>query len=173
MCCRVLYTGATQRRSPSAEPTNTTGGTSQSCCQAPTPQGAWPSSRLRFSQKVPPIGRARACATAAFHFGPGKWEGASLWSSGPSACSRTGRVCQHECVLHLLSDSPEFRCVPPETGQKTPQDSPAMSRTVPTSALSDPSLAGILSLVCKWGADGKWEILLVKFDFQHNPFWTG
>eukprot|EP00066_Takifugu_rubripes_P024057 XP_011613323.1 PREDICTED: very low-density lipoprotein receptor-like [Takifugu rubripes] len=71
----------------------------------------------------------------------------ALQPSGPSACSHAGRVCQHECVVDLLSDGPEFRCVPPETGLKRPQESPSISRTVPASTLSDPSLAGILSLI--------------------------
>lgn len=52
VCCRVSYTGATRWRSPSAEPVNTTGGTSQSCCQTPPQQGAWPSCSPRFSPKV-------------------------------------------------------------------------------------------------------------------------
>ena len=150
--CRVLYTGATRWLSPSAEPINTTGGASPSCCQTPARRGAWPSYRPRFSQKVQWTGRVHS-ATSDFPFWERSWlAGASVWSSGPSACTHTGRVCQHECLVDLLADSPEFRCVPPETGQKTPQDRPAISRTVPPSTLSDPTQAGILSLVCKYGA---------------------
>lgn len=77
----------------------------------------------------------------------GRLDGASVWSAGTSACSHSGRVCRHQCIVDLLSDSPEFRCVPPETGPKTPEERPAI--TVPASTSSDPSLAGILSVICE------------------------
>lgn len=89
----------------------------------------------------------------------GELEGASVWSSGPSACTRTGRGCRHACVMDLLSDGPEFRCVPPQTGQQPPQERPAISHAVPTSTLSDPSLAGILSFICKCRAPDTYEFL--------------
>nr|XP_046247889.1 low-density lipoprotein receptor-like [Scatophagus argus] len=68
-----------------------------------------------------------------------------LQPKGPSVCGHT--VCQHKCVVDLLSESPEFSCTPPEPVQKKPQETPAISRTVPASTLSDPSFAGILSLI--------------------------
>lgn len=95
----------------------------------------------------------------------------SVWSSGPSACSRTG--CRHGCAVDLLPEGPEFRCVPPETGEKRPRESPSISRTVPTSSLSDPTLAGILSLICTCRARQKdCETLFCKgkiTDWVHAP----
>lgn len=71
------------------------------------------------------------------------------WILGPSVCGHTRSVCQHKCVVDLLSESPEFHCAPPETGQMKPQEIPAISCTVPASTLSDPAFAGILSLISK------------------------
>ncbi|XP_042337393.1 low-density lipoprotein receptor-related protein 8-like [Plectropomus leopardus] len=69
-----------------------------------------------------------------------------LQPNGPSVCGHTGAVCQHKCVINLLSSSPEFSCTPPEKGQNRSQEIPSISRTVPVSTLSDPTFAGILSL---------------------------
>lgn len=70
-----------------------------------------------------------------------------LQPNGPSVCGHTGTVCKHECVVNLLSESPEFSCTPPEKGQKKSQEIPAISRRVPASTLSDPAFAGILSVI--------------------------
>ncbi|XP_034736897.1 very low-density lipoprotein receptor-like isoform X3 [Etheostoma cragini] len=71
----------------------------------------------------------------------------ALQPNGPSVCGHTGTLCDHGCTVDLLSESPEFSCTPPEKGQNTPQEIPAISRTFPTSTLSDPTSAGILSLI--------------------------
>ncbi|XP_040897214.1 low-density lipoprotein receptor-related protein 8-like [Toxotes jaculatrix] len=70
-----------------------------------------------------------------------------LQPNGPSVCGHPGTICQHECVVNLLSESPEFSCIFPETGENKSQETPAVSRTVPSSTLSDPVFAGILSLI--------------------------
>ncbi|XP_076583327.1 low-density lipoprotein receptor-related protein 8-like [Chaetodon auriga] len=70
-----------------------------------------------------------------------------LQPNGPSVCGHTRTVCQHGCVVDLLSASPEFSCAPPGTGQNKSQEIPTISRTVPASNLSDPTFAGILSLI--------------------------
>lgn len=102
--------------------------------------------------------------TLAFHFGEGgELDGACVCSPGPSACTHSGRVCRHECVVDLRPGGPEFRCSPPQTGQKPPQGRPAVALALPRSTLSDPSLAGILSLICKCGAPGKKELQPVCF----------
>ncbi|XP_029286159.1 low-density lipoprotein receptor-like [Cottoperca gobio] len=69
-----------------------------------------------------------------------------LQPNGPSVCGHTGMVCQHQCIVDLLSESPHFSCTPPEKGQKKSQEIPDISRTVPAS-LSDPTVAGIISLI--------------------------
>uniref|UniRef100_UPI0037E90A9B low-density lipoprotein receptor-related protein 8-like n=1 Tax=Semicossyphus pulcher TaxID=241346 RepID=UPI0037E90A9B len=71
----------------------------------------------------------------------------ALQPDGPSACGHTGVVCQHECVVDLLSESLTFSCTPPETRQNKSLDLPGISRTVPASSLSDPTFAGILSVI--------------------------
>ncbi|XP_051232632.1 low-density lipoprotein receptor-related protein 8 [Dicentrarchus labrax] len=70
-----------------------------------------------------------------------------LQPNGPSVCGHTRMVCQHECVVNLLSESPEFSCSPTETEHNKSLEIPAISRTVPESTLSDPTFAGILSLI--------------------------
>ncbi|XP_038571501.1 low-density lipoprotein receptor-related protein 8-like isoform X2 [Micropterus salmoides] len=70
-----------------------------------------------------------------------------LQPNGPSVCGNTRTVCQHECVVNLLSESPEFSCTPPETRRNKSEEIPAISRSVPASTLSDPTNAGILSLI--------------------------
>ncbi|XP_074490741.1 low-density lipoprotein receptor-related protein 8-like isoform X1 [Sebastes fasciatus] len=60
-----------------------------------------------------------------------------LQPNGSSVCGHTRTVCEHECVVDLLSENPEFSCT----------QIPAISRTVPASTLSDPTFAGILSLI--------------------------
>lgn len=58
-------------------------------------------------------------------------------------------LCQHECVIDLMSESLELSCTPPEPGQNKSQEIPAISRTVPAPTLSEPTFAGILSLISK------------------------
>ncbi|XP_023282321.1 low-density lipoprotein receptor-related protein 8-like [Seriola lalandi dorsalis] len=70
-----------------------------------------------------------------------------LQPNGPSVCGRPGTMCQHKCVVNLLSDIPEFSCIFPETRQNKSQSFPAISRTVPATTLSDPTFTGILSLI--------------------------
>ncbi|XP_071342095.1 low-density lipoprotein receptor-like isoform X2 [Trachinotus anak] len=70
-----------------------------------------------------------------------------LQPNGPSPCGRTGTLCQHKCVVNLLSKIPEFSCISPKTGQNTSQEIPAVSHTVHASTISDPTFAGILFLV--------------------------
>ncbi|XP_068175516.1 low-density lipoprotein receptor-like isoform X2 [Antennarius striatus] len=71
----------------------------------------------------------------------------ALQPNGPSICGNTGTVCQHECVVDLLAETPEFRCTPPEMGRKKPLEIPSISRTIPATTLSDPMFSGILSLI--------------------------
>ncbi|XP_044218108.1 low-density lipoprotein receptor-like [Thunnus albacares] len=70
-----------------------------------------------------------------------------LQPTGKAACGRTGTVCQHKCVVDLTSETQGFICTPSETGKNRSQEKPAISRTVPASALTDPAFAGILSLI--------------------------
>ncbi|KAM9358381.1 low-density lipoprotein receptor-related protein 8-like [Symphorus nematophorus] len=70
-----------------------------------------------------------------------------LQPKGPSVCGHTKTVCQHGCVVSLLSEMPEFSCSSPKTEQNKSQEIPAISRRVPASSLSDPTFAGILSLI--------------------------
>ncbi|KAG7230673.1 hypothetical protein INR49_025390 [Caranx melampygus] len=70
-----------------------------------------------------------------------------LQPNGPSVCGRPGTMCRHKCAVTLLSERPEFSCVPPEMGRNKSEETPAISRTVPASPLSDPTFAGILSLI--------------------------
>ncbi|XP_036971783.1 low-density lipoprotein receptor-related protein 8-like [Acanthopagrus latus] len=70
-----------------------------------------------------------------------------LQPSGPSVCGHTRTVCQHECIIDLMSESPELSCTPPAPGQNKSQEIPAISRTVPAPTLSEPTFAGILSLI--------------------------
>ena len=48
-----------------------------------------------------------------------------------------------------MSESPELSCTPPAPGQNKSQEIPAISRTVPAPTLSEPTFAGILSLISK------------------------
>ncbi|KAM9761384.1 low-density lipoprotein receptor-like isoform 1-T1 [Menidia menidia] len=57
-------------------------------------------------------------------------------SKGPSACGRPGMVCEHKCAVDLLTERLQFSCI-----------SPAISRALPEATLSNPSFAGILSLI--------------------------
>ncbi|GAA6232891.1 low-density lipoprotein receptor-like isoform X1 [Lates japonicus] len=70
-----------------------------------------------------------------------------LQPNGSSLCGQTGTTCQHICDMDLLSERPEFSCIFPKTEQNKSQEIPAISRTVPASTLSDPTFAGILSLI--------------------------
>ncbi|XP_062251313.1 very low-density lipoprotein receptor-like isoform X1 [Platichthys flesus] len=70
-----------------------------------------------------------------------------LQPHGWSVCGRAGAVCRHQCVVDLLLESPKFTCVLPDTGQNDSQETPAVSRSVPASSLSDPTFTGILSLI--------------------------
>ncbi|XP_069558413.1 low-density lipoprotein receptor-like [Brachyistius frenatus] len=70
-----------------------------------------------------------------------------LQPNGPFVCGRAGSVCHHECLVNLLSESLEFSCISPETGQNRSQETNAISRAVPASALSDPTFTGIFSLI--------------------------
>lgn len=56
VCCRGLCTGAKQWHGPSAEPINTTGGTSRYCCQMPIHQEGCSSCTPPFSHQVHWIG---------------------------------------------------------------------------------------------------------------------
>ncbi|XP_051803552.1 low-density lipoprotein receptor-related protein 8-like isoform X2 [Acanthochromis polyacanthus] len=64
-----------------------------------------------------------------------------------AVCGRPGTVCRHKCVVHLRAEHPEFSCFSPEMKQNRSQEIPAVTHTVPTSTLSDPAFAGILSLI--------------------------
>lgn len=75
-------------------------------------------------------------------------------------------VCQHKCVIDLTSETPGFICTHPETGKNKSEEIPAISHTVPTSALTDTAFAGILSLISKHHSFSKeifhvyWDLLL-------------
>ncbi|XP_072244889.1 low-density lipoprotein receptor-related protein 8-like [Leuresthes tenuis] len=60
-----------------------------------------------------------------------------LQPNGPSACGHPGVTCQHTCAVELLSERLQFSCSSP----------PAISCTLPAGTLSDPTFAGILSLI--------------------------
>ncbi|XP_074525130.1 low-density lipoprotein receptor-related protein 8-like [Halichoeres trimaculatus] len=70
-----------------------------------------------------------------------------LQPNGPSVCGHPEAVCQHECVVDLRSERLQFTCNSPETGQNKSRELPDVSRVIPTSTLSDPTFAGILSLI--------------------------
>ncbi|KAK2835367.1 hypothetical protein Q5P01_015851 [Channa striata] len=65
-----------------------------------------------------------------------------LQPHGPSVCGHPGELCQHKCVVDLMSDSLRFSCVSPEPGLNKTQEVP-----VPALALSDSAFAQILSLI--------------------------
>ncbi|XP_054646782.1 low-density lipoprotein receptor-related protein 8-like [Dunckerocampus dactyliophorus] len=64
-----------------------------------------------------------------------------------AACGRPGLVCTHGCAVDLISETPNFRCTPPDLGRNRSPDIPAVSRTGHATRLSDPAFAGILSLI--------------------------
>ncbi|XP_029905112.1 low-density lipoprotein receptor-related protein 8-like [Myripristis murdjan] len=70
-----------------------------------------------------------------------------LQPNGPAVCGGSGKVCQHECILIFGSETPRFTCTSTETGQTSAGELPSISRTVPGVTLSDPTFAGILSLI--------------------------
>ncbi|KAK5622945.1 hypothetical protein CRENBAI_021944 [Crenichthys baileyi] len=69
-----------------------------------------------------------------------------LQPKGASACGRPETVCQHECVVDLMSERSQFNCDSQQTTPNQPQI-PSISRSVPPSTLSDPTFAGILCLI--------------------------
>ncbi|KAM3619928.1 uncharacterized protein V6R79_015960 [Siganus canaliculatus] len=71
----------------------------------------------------------------------------ALQPNGPAVCGRTRTLCQHQCFVDLLSESPVFSCSRPDSSQNGSEDTPTMTRTVPVSSLTDPAFAGILSLI--------------------------
>ncbi|CAJ1060825.1 low-density lipoprotein receptor-like [Xyrichtys novacula] len=71
----------------------------------------------------------------------------ALQPKGPSVCGHPETVCQHVCAVDLLSDGLMFSCKSPETGQNKSRELPGVSHMVPSSTLSDPTFAGILSLI--------------------------
>ncbi|XP_029004454.1 low-density lipoprotein receptor-like isoform X2 [Betta splendens] len=70
----------------------------------------------------------------------------ALQPNGPSVCGRSGAVCQHQCVVSLLSQTPEFRCISALMEPNRTQ-SPAVSRLAPASSPSDPLFAEVLFLI--------------------------
>ncbi|XP_077441221.1 low-density lipoprotein receptor-like isoform X1 [Vanacampus margaritifer] len=62
-----------------------------------------------------------------------------------AACGNPGKVCTHECVVDLISETPTFHCT--GMGRNRSHGIPAVSRSVPASRLSDFGFAGILSLI--------------------------
>uniref|UniRef100_A0AAQ6AB54 EGF-like domain-containing protein n=1 Tax=Amphiprion ocellaris TaxID=80972 RepID=A0AAQ6AB54_AMPOC len=72
---------------------------------------------------------------------------AVLQPNGTSVCGHLGTVCRHKCVVNLRSEHPKFSCISPEMKQNQSQEIPAITHTVPTSTLTDPAFAGILSLI--------------------------
>ncbi|XP_076730379.1 low-density lipoprotein receptor-like [Maylandia zebra] len=70
-----------------------------------------------------------------------------LQPKGPSVCGCPRAVCHHKCVIDLLTQGPKFSCVSPEIGRNKTEEIPAISRSVPATALSDPTFLGILSLI--------------------------
>lgn len=60
-----------------------------------------------------------------------------------SACSAV--LCQYECAVSVVAQALSINCTD-ENGQNKSQELPAISRTVPASALSDPTFAGLLAL---------------------------
>ncbi|XP_017268828.1 low-density lipoprotein receptor-related protein 8 [Kryptolebias marmoratus] len=70
----------------------------------------------------------------------------SLQPNGPSACGRPGTMCQHKCAVDLQPERLRFSCRSPQTTlNKT--ETPVISRTVPASASSDATFAGMLALI--------------------------
>ncbi|XP_029988385.1 low-density lipoprotein receptor-like [Sphaeramia orbicularis] len=67
----------------------------------------------------------------------------ALQPHGQSTCGHMNRVCHHECVVDLTSQTVNFSCVHPDRTEETP----AVSRKLPASSLSDPAFAGILALI--------------------------
>ncbi|KAK2908004.1 low-density lipoprotein receptor-like isoform X2 [Channa argus] len=65
-----------------------------------------------------------------------------LQPNGPSGCGLPGEVCQHKCVVDLMSERPEFSCVSPE-----PRLNKTQEVLIPALALSDSTFAQILSLI--------------------------
>ncbi|XP_029939944.1 low-density lipoprotein receptor-related protein 8-like [Salarias fasciatus] len=70
-----------------------------------------------------------------------------LQPNGPPLCECVGAVCQHERVTDLLPENPKFGCNSPRKAQNESQEVPMISHTVSGSVLSDPTLAGVLSLI--------------------------
>ncbi|XP_032428334.1 low-density lipoprotein receptor-like [Xiphophorus hellerii] len=70
----------------------------------------------------------------------------ALQPKGVAACGRPGMVCQHECVINLMSERQQFSCDSRQTRSNKTQV-PSISRSVPASTLSQPMFAGILSVI--------------------------
>uniref|UniRef100_UPI003AAC17C3 low-density lipoprotein receptor-like n=1 Tax=Centroberyx gerrardi TaxID=166262 RepID=UPI003AAC17C3 len=69
-----------------------------------------------------------------------------LQPNGPAVCGGSGTVCQHDCIVDLSSETPQFTCSSPEAGQNSDGEIPSNAHTVSAPALPDPAFAGILSL---------------------------
>ncbi|XP_038147474.1 low-density lipoprotein receptor-like [Cyprinodon tularosa] len=69
-----------------------------------------------------------------------------LQPKGAAACGRPGTVCQHECLVDLMPERLHFSCNSKQTRPNQPEI-PSLSRSPPASTLSDPTFAGILSLI--------------------------
>ncbi|MEQ2247182.1 hypothetical protein ILYODFUR_006648 [Ilyodon furcidens] len=85
-----------------------------------------------------------------------------LQPKGASACGRPEMVCQHECVVDLMSESSQFNCDSQQTTPNKPQI-PSISRSVPPSTLSNSTFAGFLcltvflSMLLVWMASWWWR----------------
>ncbi|XP_069377921.1 low-density lipoprotein receptor-related protein 8-like isoform X1 [Paralichthys olivaceus] len=80
-----------------------------------------------------------------------------LQPDGSSVCGRPGTACHHGCVVDLLSESPEFSCVFPDTEQNS-HETPSIA--VRASRLSDPTFTGVLSLISKIQFPGSNKVCL-------------
>ncbi|XP_034035937.1 low-density lipoprotein receptor-like isoform X2 [Thalassophryne amazonica] len=69
-----------------------------------------------------------------------------LQPSGLAVCGSTGLMCKDKCVIDLMSHTPRFICTPAGMEKNGSQEIPTQSRSVPASALFDPTFTGILSL---------------------------
>ncbi|XP_057697780.1 low-density lipoprotein receptor-related protein 8-like isoform X2 [Corythoichthys intestinalis] len=69
----------------------------------------------------------------------------ALQPNSNAPCGKPGRVCKHDCIVDLLSETLSFSCV--GKGNNPSQGIPAISRTIPASRLSDLEFTGILSVI--------------------------
>ncbi|CAN9500946.1 unnamed protein product [Ophioblennius macclurei] len=70
-----------------------------------------------------------------------------LQPNGTPICKCVGTTCQRESVVDLVSENPKFSCISPTNEQSDSLEVPTVSRTVSASVFSDPTMAGILSLI--------------------------